>query len=106
MLLQSALSLVYVSLYEGFGLPILEAFASGTPVITSNVSSIPEVAGGAAIMVSPNDIDEIQASMQKLIASKDARENLIAQGLIKAQEFSWENCAKSTIKAYQKLLKT
>jgi glycosyltransferase involved in cell wall biosynthesis len=104
-LLQSALSLVYVSLYEGFGLPILEAFASGTPVITSNVSSIPEVAGDAAIMVCPNDIDEIQASMQRLIASKDARESLIAQGLIKAQEFSWENCAKSTIKAYQKLLK-
>jgi alpha-1,3-rhamnosyl/mannosyltransferase len=102
-LLQSALALVYVSLYEGFGLPILEAFASGCPVLTSNVSSIPEVAGQAAMMVSPHDIDEILKCMQKLIASQELREDLMNKGLIQAQQFNWKNCARSSLMAYQKL---
>lgn len=100
-LLQSALALVYVSLYEGFGLPIVEAFASQCPVITSNVTSIPEVAGDAAIQVSPKNIEEISDAMNKLIESLELRNELIQKGLARAKQFSWENCAKQTRDVYQ-----
>ena len=103
-LLQSALALVYVSLYEGFGLPIVEAFASQCPVITSNVTSIPEVAGDAAIQVSPLDIEEILDAMKQLIDSSGLRNMLIQKGLARANQFSWQNCPKDTFAAYQKLL--
>jgi glycosyltransferase involved in cell wall biosynthesis len=101
-LLQSALAMVYVSLYEGFGLPIIEAFASQCPVITSNVTSIPEVAGDAAIQVSPLDIEEIHVAMENLIDSQELRNQLIQKGLERAEQFSWQNCAKQTLDVYRK----
>lgn len=103
-LLQSALALVYVSLYEGFGLPILEAFASGCPVITSNVTSIPEVAGDAAIMVNPRDIYQIKEAMKGLIDSVNLRKDLQKKGLKLAMSMSWENCAKKTKEVYELLV--
>lgn len=102
-LLQSAIALVYVSLYEGFGLPIVEAFASQCPVITSDVTSIPEVAGDAAIQVAPLDIEEINEAMKQLIHSEELRTILINKGLERAKQFSWGNCAKQTLKVYQSL---
>jgi len=94
--------MVYVSLYEGFGLPIIEAFASQCPVITSNVTSIPEVAGDAAIQVSPLDIEEIHVAMENLIDSQELRNQLIQKGLERAKQFSWQNCAKQTLDIYRK----
>lgn len=103
-LLQSALALVYVSLYEGFGLPIVEAFASQCPVITSNVTSIPEVAGDAAIQVSPLDVEEILNAMENLINSSELRNQMIIKGLVRAKNFSWEQCAKDTLAVYHRFL--
>ena len=103
-LLQSALVLVYISLYEGFGLPIVEAFASQCPVLTSNVTSIPAVAADAAIQVSPLDTEEILEAMKQFIHSSELRDSLILKGLKRAKQFSWEHCAKQTLEAYQKII--
>jgi len=89
---------VYPSLYEGFGLPILEAMASGCPVVTSNISSMPEVAGDAAILVNPGKTEEIARGIQKALENK---EELIKKGRARAQEFSWEKTAQETLKVYQ-----
>lgn len=103
-LLQSALALVYVSLYEGFGLPIVEAFASECPVLTSKVTSIPEVAGDAAILVNPCDVQEITVAMQKLIYSWDLKQDLKKKGLERANNLTWENCAKLTSDVYKTMV--
>ena len=81
---------VFPSLYEGFGLPPLEAMASGTPVITSNVSSLPEVVGDAALMIDPYEPGAIADAMQRVLTDAGLRADLSRRGLARAREFSWE----------------
>jgi len=92
------------SFYEGFGLPVLEAMACGTPVVTSKKSSLPEVAGKAAIMVDPNDINDIANGLTVAIEDENLREDLIQRGLEQAKKFSWEKVANETYKVYQKVV--
>ncbi len=94
---------VYPSLYEGFGLPPLEAMACGTPVITSNTSSLPEVVGDAGIMVDPHDVDELADTMYDVLTNDGLKEDLIKKGLERAKMFSWEKCALETLKVYKEL---
>lgn len=95
---------VFPSLYEGFGLPVLEAMACGAPVITSNVSSLPEVAGDAALLVDPLNSEAITAAMQQVLADGDLRADLRVQGLKRAAGFNWQRTAEETIAVYQQVL--
>lgn len=104
LLYSAATMLLYPSYYEGFGLPILEAMAVGTPVITSNISSMPEVAGTAAILVDPGNQDEINNAVEKLWTDESLRKELIGKGFDQARKFSWERSAKETYETYKKLL--
>lgn len=99
-----ALTLIYPSIYEGFGLPPLEAMACGVPVITSNVSSIPEVVGDAGIMLDPHDIDGFSDAMQRLIDDANLRAELSSQALNRSKDFTWGRCAEQTLAAYRKAL--
>ncbi len=103
-LFAGATALVYPSLYEGFGLPILEAFALGVPVITSNCSSMAEVASKAAILVDPNSTESIARGIKTVLNSELIREKLIEAGKQRARQFSWERAAKETLKIYQFLI--
>lgn len=95
-LLNQAIALVFPSLWEGFGLPALEAMACGTPVITSNLASLPEVAGDAAILVDPTRAMELATAMQQVAQDSTLRAQLQAAGLHRAQQFSWERTGQST----------
>jgi glycosyltransferase involved in cell wall biosynthesis len=95
-LLGGAAALVYPSLYEGFGFPVLEAMACGTPVLTSDVSSLPEVAGEAALLVAPRDVDAITDGMDRLLRDDALREHLRAAGMERAGRFRWEDTARRT----------
>ncbi|MFC1511043.1 glycosyltransferase family 4 protein [Candidatus Margulisiibacteriota bacterium] len=92
---------VFPSLYEGFGLPVLEAMACGVPVVTSNVSSLPEVAGEAALLANPNSAEAIAEQVLKLLKDPSLRESMINKGLARAKLFTWEKCARETLKVYQ-----
>lgn len=94
----------FPSLYEGFGLPALEAMACGTPVLTSNVSSLPEVVGEAAIRVEPTDVDGIADGLRKLIEDSDLRKTLTQQGIERAKLFNWNKAATALRQHYQDLL--
>lgn len=98
-------ALIYTTLYEGFGLPIIEAMACGTPVLTSNVSSMPEIAGGAAILTDPNDVDKIQRSLEDLLLDKQKQKELVIKGLKRSKDFSWEKAARETAEIYKQLIK-
>ncbi len=93
-----ATAFVYVPFYEGFGLPVLEAMACGTPVITSNVSSLPEVAGDAAYLVDPYDVTAIARAMEEVSTDLELRQRLREKGLARAREFSWERAARETLR--------
>jgi glycosyltransferase involved in cell wall biosynthesis len=95
---------IYVSLYEGFGLPVLEAMGCGCPVVTSNVSSLPEVAGGAALLVNPNSAKEIVAAVNKIVEDKELRKKLSKQSLLQAEKFSWKTTAEKTLEVYNKVV--
>jgi glycosyltransferase involved in cell wall biosynthesis len=95
---------VFPSLYEGFGLPVLEAMACGTPVVTSNASSLPEVVGDAALLVDPNDVQALIRAMSAVLDDKDLRGELRAKGPRQAAKFSWENAAHETLAVYTSLL--
>lgn len=97
-------ALVFASLYEGFGIPIAEAFASGVPVITSNCSSMPEVAGGAGLLVDPYDEKSICEAMVSICSDSELRGNLIEAGLERKAKFSWRETAAKTLRVYKKLL--
>lgn len=92
------------SFYEGFGLQILEAMTCGTPVLTSNISSLPEVAGDAAFLIDPNKVEDIAKGMEKLILDRDLRSDLIKRGFEQVKKFSWEKTALQTIQVYEKIL--
>ncbi|MEO0565660.1 MAG: glycosyltransferase, partial [Chloroflexota bacterium] len=94
----------FVSLYEGFGLPILESMACGTPVITSNVSSLPEVAGDAALMVSPTDVDGITDKLRTLLDNNIVHADLVELGFEQVQRFSWNRAARQLVDVYDGLL--
>lgn len=94
---KNALMFILPSLYEGFGLPILEAMKYGCPVITSNVSSLPEAGGNAALYVDPKNVDDIASKMQKLLEDKSLREALISKGYKQVEKFSWEKSAQETL---------
>ncbi len=92
-----ALALVYPSLYEGFGMPVLEAQSCGVPVMTSNNSSLPEIAGDSALLVDPHDVDAIAAAMHRILTDEGLRQELIRRGFDNVQRFSWEKCARETL---------
>jgi glycosyltransferase involved in cell wall biosynthesis len=94
---------VFPSLYEGFGLPPLEAMASGTPVVTSNVSSLPEVTGDAAVLVDPHDARSIEHGMRRVLTDPALAADMRRKGLIRAREFSWERSVARTREVYQKV---
>ena len=95
---RGARCLAYPSLYEGFGIPILEAMASGTPVVTSRGGATEEVAGGAAVLVDPLDVASIAAGIEEAEAR---REELVPAGLARAREFSWPETARRTVDVYR-----
>ena len=97
-LYSGALGLVYASLYEGFGLPILEAMACGCPVVTSNISSMPEVAGRAAVLVDPLSVEDIKRGIKKMIKEK---EKLVKLGFKRVGNFSWQKTARQTLDVYK-----
>lgn len=102
-LLQTACALVFPSLAEGFGLPVLEAFASNVPVIAGRSSCLPEVVADAALLVEPMDIDEIALSMRRIRDDLTLRNQLKHFGQLRAQQFTWDTCARSTAAIYRNL---
>jgi glycosyltransferase involved in cell wall biosynthesis len=94
----------FPSLYEGFGLPVLEAMACGTPVVTSNRSSLPEVAGDAALLVDPLDVEAIAGAMQRVLADEALAAGLREIGLARAAQFTWERTARETVAVYKKAI--
>jgi len=95
-LLAGATTVVYPSLYEGFGFPVLEGFAAGVPVLTSTAASLPEVAGDAAISVEPGDVGAIEDGLARLFRDAELRERLIAAGRARLPMFTWEGSAAAT----------
>ncbi|OUL27934.1 mannosyltransferase [Nostoc sp. RF31YmG] len=103
-IINGAIALVFPSLWEGFGLPVLEAMACGTPVITSNISSLPEVAGDAAILINPYNTGEITEAMQAVANNSNLRSHLSTQGIARANQFSWEKTGQATAEVLSRYL--
>jgi glycosyltransferase involved in cell wall biosynthesis len=101
--MSAATSFVFPSLYEGFGLPVLEAMYCGTPVVTSNAGALPEVVDRAGILVKAGDATALGQAIDKVVATKAIRERLIAAGQKRAQQFSWDKCAQETLAVYQQV---
>ncbi len=102
-LMSGAKVFVLPSLYEGFGIPVIEAMACGTPVITSNISSLPEIAGNAAIFVDPYDIDSISKGIYQACYNQNKRRDLIKKGLEHVKKFSWEKSAAKILEILKSL---
>jgi glycosyltransferase involved in cell wall biosynthesis len=102
-LYQRSIALVYPSLYEGFGIPPLEAMQCGTVVVASNRSSIPEVVGDAGILFDPARVDELADILVHLARNPDARQPFIDRGYVRVRQFSWENTARQTVEVYRNL---
>jgi glycosyltransferase involved in cell wall biosynthesis len=98
----SAIGLSFASWFEGFGIPIIEAMQCEIPVITSNVTSMPEIAGDAALLVDPASVDSIKDAMMKIAIDETLRNNLIAKGRIQHQKFNWDNSAAGVWKSIEK----
>ena len=103
-LYQSAAALVFPSLYEGFGIPPLEAMSFDCPVIASGVSSIPEVVGDAAEIFDPRDVDALRLAMERVVGNESLRLSLIARGRERIKLFSWNRCARETLEVYKRVL--
>jgi glycosyltransferase involved in cell wall biosynthesis len=102
-LYQSADVFAYPSLYEGFGLPLLEAMACGVPVVCSNRASLPEVAGDAALLVDPTDEPAIAAALVRALHDDDLRREMVAKGLRRAREFTWDRAARNLLSVYREV---
>ena len=100
-----ALIFVFPSLYEGFGLPPLEAMAHGTPVVTSNVSSLPEVVGNAAVLVNPENVFEIMRALHRVLMDKPLRDRMRERSYQQAKKFSWENSVRRVLDAYGEIVR-
>ena len=100
---KNAICFVLPSLYEGFGLPILEAMKYGCPVITSNVSSLPEAGGDAAVYFNPESVEDIAEKIEKVISSEKLRQEMVKKGYEQVKKFSWEKTARETLKVLQEL---
>lgn len=92
---------VYPSHYEGFGLPVLETMILGAPVVTSNTSSLPEVAGDAALLINPDDVEELTNAILQIISDSRLRDRLVKKGKDQASLFSWERTARETLHVYK-----
>lgn len=95
---------VFPSFYEGFGLPVLEAMSIGTPVLTSRASSLPEVGGDAAVYFDPFDIYDIRQQLCSVLFDEDLKKDMVQNGYVQIQKFSWDKCARQTIDVYKKVL--
>lgn len=104
LLYSAATAFVFPSLYEGFGIPVLEAMACGAPTITSNDSSLPEVAGDAALLVDPTSVDAIAEAMVRLVGDAGLREQLRRKGFQRVSQFSWEESALKTVEVYRQVI--
>ena len=100
---RKAAAFVYPSLYEGFGIPPLEAMSFGCPVICSNSSSIPEVVGDAGEMFDPNDAESMRSTLERVMADPSLREVMVGRGYERIKQFSWERCARETLNVYQQV---
>jgi glycosyltransferase involved in cell wall biosynthesis len=100
-LLSGALAFVFPPLYEGFGLPVLEAMACGTPVVCSNASSLPEVVGEAALLVDPLDTEVLADALATIVLDGDLRQDLAARGFVQMRQFSWRRCAEETLQVLE-----
>jgi glycosyltransferase involved in cell wall biosynthesis len=105
-LMSGALAFLFPSLYEGFGLPVLEAQACGCPVITSTTSSLPEIAGNGALLVDPRDAMAIAAAMERVTSDPVLRENLVERGLANVSRFSWTACARTVLSALEQSVRS
>ncbi|MEG0568255.1 MAG: glycosyltransferase family 1 protein, partial [Clostridium sp.] len=97
---------IYPSLYEGFGLPPLEAMSCRCPVITSNISSIPEIVGDGAYLINPRNIEELTTAIEKMVDDTALRSSYIEKGFTRSKEFSWEKTAKETLEVYNSIYRT
>jgi len=104
MVTAGALTLIYPSIYEGFGLPPLEAMACGVPVIASEVSSLPEVVGDTGLLINPHDDEGLAQAIQKMITDSDIRQQLSQKALARSAEFTWDKCARQTVDVYRQAL--
>ena len=104
--MSGATALVYPSLYEGFGMPVVEAMACGAPVLSSNASSLPEVAEDAALLVDPTSIEELAEGLKRLAGDEELRRSLRAAGIKRAAEFSWTRAAEETLACYRRVLES
>lgn len=102
-LLRGARLFILPSLYEGFGFPILEAMAAGTPVVCSNASALPEVAGDAALLFDPHDVEAMRETIRRVLEDEALRAELVERGLERAKLFSWERCARETLSVLEKV---
>jgi glycosyltransferase involved in cell wall biosynthesis len=95
---------VFPSLYEGFGMPVLEAMACGTPVITSKTTSLPEVAGDAAVLINPEDAEELADAIIQVLDDDSLQADLRARGLERAKQFTWQRAAQQTLAVYREIV--
>jgi glycosyltransferase involved in cell wall biosynthesis len=98
-----ATGFLYPSFYEGFGIPVAQAMAAGCPVVTSNVSSLPEITGGAAVLIDPRSVAELSAAIQRLGESPGLRQQLRARGIERARRFTWERAAAESLRYFSEI---